>query len=169
MKKCLILMMAVMVSMAVAAAESVDVGYWFDCPAEIKTQDVEGVRFGLPVSSGMGAVKGAEVALLLADTAEICGVQYSLLGMNHARYLDGLQLGFLNLVSRNMKGLQLGFFNHCTRGCWQIGLVNVAHEDVPWQIGLVNYNPSGWFPVTVLFNFSKGCREKGCCRAACAE
>lgn len=152
MKKWLVGAMAALGMLTVSASECVDAGFWFGCPESLKTQDVAGVRFGLPISSSLGAVSGLELALLMADTAEVNGMQFTILGANSARFFDGFQLAALNIVRRDLCGLQLGLFNQCVSGGCQIGLVNMADENVPCQIGLINYNPRGWLPVTILFN-----------------
>ena len=152
MKKWLVGAMAALCALTVSASECVDAGFWFDCPESLKTQDVSGVRFGLPISSSLGAVSGLELALLLADTAEVNGMQFTILGANSARFLDGLQLAALNIVRRDLCGLQLGLFNQCVSGGCQIGLINMTDGNVPCQIGLINFNPRGWLPVTILFN-----------------
>ncbi len=137
------------------AKAEVAVGYWFDCPQEMTAANVDGVRFGLPVSAGNGTVDGAELSLLLSATRNVDGLQFSLWGANIGDFVDGAQIGFLNLVSTDLQGAQWGFFNHSPKRGWQVGLVNCCTDNAQFQLGLVNYNANGWLPVMILVNFGR--------------
>ena len=163
MKKMMTLLCAVL--MGAALSVSADVGYWFDYPAEMTAANVDGCRFGLPVSSGTGLVDGAELSILLAGTRQINGLQLTLLGLNCASAVKGTQVAGLNIATRELDGAQVGVFNHSAKGGWQFGLINCCSDDATFQLGLVNYNENGWFPVTVLVNFgSDFWRDCGICQ-----
>ena len=169
MKKMMALLCAVLMGAAISA--SADVGYWFDNPAEMTSANVNGCRWGLPVSSGTGLVDGAELAVLLAGTRQIDGLQLTLLGLNSASTVKGAQIAGLNMVSGKLDGAQVGVFNNSAKGGWQFGLINYCSDDAEFQFGLVNYNENGWFPVTVLVNFGSdfwkdcGSCQDGVCSA----
>ncbi len=135
------------------SVSSVDVGYWFGCPAAITKADVKGVRFGLPVSAGKGSVTGLEWSLLMAGTDHVEGMQWTVIGPNFASSAEGLQFGFFNSVIREMNGAQVGFYNFSPKGGWQFGLINFSEGKADWQFGFVNYNAEARFPVTLFVNF----------------
>ena len=79
----------------------------------------------------VGSVHGVAVSGLLADIAELQGVQLSLLA-NRADTLGGAQLSLaMNRTSGEAVGLQ-------------VSLLNVATELHGLQLGLLNINRAGW-------------------------
>lgn len=154
MKKMMMGLAALFAGLVVLAdTPAVDAGFWFDCPKSITNANVDGVRFGLPVSAGKGKVEGAELALLLAATRNVEGLQFSLIGANLGENIEGVQWGFLNVVSNNLKGLQLGMYNYTEKSGYQLGFINFSPGDAKFQFGFVNFNQNGWLPVMILVNF----------------
>lgn len=131
----------------------VDIGFWFDCPESTTDTDVEGVRFGVPMSAGKGSVKGLEWALFMAATDRIEGMQWTLIGSNLAQSVEGFQFSFFNLTAVEMSGVQLGLYNFSPKGGCQFGLINFSEGKADFQLGLLNYNAEARFPVTLLVNF----------------
>lgn len=121
MKKMLLGCIAAMTILTVSAG--VDFGVWKDCPDDIKYSSVEGVRLRLPVTDSNGTVEGAELALLMAGSAEVEGLQIGF--FNHAKSDDGFQWGFLN----------------------------ICEDDATFQLGFLNFNKNGLLPVMIFVNF----------------
>ena len=152
MKKILLGCIAAMTMLTVSAG--VDFGVWKDCPDDIQYSSVEGVRLGLPVTDSNGTVEGAELALLMAGSAEVEGLQFTLFGVNFTKKLEGLQLGFVNFVTRELDGLQIGFFNHAkSDDGFQWGFLNICEDDAAFQLGFLNFNKNGLLPVMIFVNF----------------
>ena len=153
MLKKLILACAVAMSVLTLSAD-VDFGVWKNYPSEISRSSVEGVRFGLPITSSSGTVEGAELALLMAGSAEVEGLQFTLFGINFAKKIEGLQLAFINFASQQLEGLQLGFFNHANSDeGFQWGFINYCEDDATFQLGFLNFNKNGLLPVMIFLNF----------------
>lgn len=130
--------------------------------------DVNGVRFGLPMSSGLGTVDGAEISIVASDTANIIGFQGALL-VNMTNNLDGLQMGMANMIreqgkwgqigvicfaAKRVKGVQMSLFNY-SRGTdgVQLGIINYAEDISYLQFGILCYNKEAWIPMLIGINF----------------
>ena len=101
--------------------------------------NLTGLSLQLLEQTQVGTVCGLTVSGLFADTAELRGLQLSLLA-NRADTLGGAQLALaMNRAADEATGLQ-------------IGLLNVATDLHGLQIGLLNINRSGW--VLPLLNFA---------------
>lgn len=131
------------------------VGFWFDIPEETINSTVDGVKFGIPVSSGKGSVEGAELSLLCSATENIEGVQFSLFGLNYAETIKGGQIfTFINYAAKRLQGLQLGFANISEKDGIQLGFINSCNDNALFQLGFININRNGWLPVMIFFNCS---------------
>lgn len=130
--------------------------------------DVNGVRFGLPMSSGLGTVDGAEISLVCSDTANIIGFQGALL-VNMTNNLEGVQMGMANMIrergkwgqlgvicfaAKRVEGAQISLFNY-SRGTdgVQIGIINYAEDLSYLQFGILCYNKEAWIPMLLGVNF----------------
>ena len=135
---------------------SVMAGFWFNSPKSVKSSNVEGVAFGLPVYDG-NDVEGAALSIFGSRLDETEGLQGTLLGFTKTKRLSGLQISFANFVDSSAEdtGVQLGFFNQSRRGGFQVGFINQCKDNATIQIGLVNINKNGFFPVMIFVNFDK--------------
>lgn len=98
-----------------------------------------GITLQLLEQTQVGAVHGVAVSGLLADIAELQGVQLSLLA-NRADTFGGAQISLaMNRTAGEATGLQ-------------VGLLNVATELHGLQLGLLNINRAGW--ALPLINFA---------------
>ena len=130
--------------------------------------DVNGVRFGLPMSSGLGTVDGAEISLICSDTANIKGFQGALL-VNMTNNIEGFQMGMANMIrehgkwgqlgvicfaAKKVEGFQMSLFNYSrgTEGV-QLGLINYAEDISYLQFGILCYNKEAWIPMLLFINF----------------
>ena len=129
-------------------------GFWFGTPASIDRVDVTGVKFGLPICSGPGTVKGFEWALFCGATDHIYGFQWGMAGASISKDMHGFQMALVNSAANDLKGMQMGIVNLGDRKGFQLGIVNYA-DNVDCQFGLVNFNKNGWMPFMVGFNRSK--------------
>lgn len=144
------------------------VGIIDNFPHYTEFSNINGLKLGLPMSSGDGIVNGLEFSLYTSSTKNINGVQFALIA-NEANNLEGVQLGWVNNIRKTLyglqlfavnistgivNGLQLGIINYTKRifGL-QVGVVNYA-KDKGTQIGGINIIENGWLPVTLLFNIS---------------
>ncbi|MDD2403270.1 MAG: hypothetical protein PHV75_01380 [Victivallaceae bacterium] len=123
-------------------------GIWFGFPRSVRN-NVEGVKLGLPISSGRSVVHGVELAIFYAATDEIFGLQ--LAPVNVTKRINGLQMSLVNVAEERSSVFQLGITNVGVAGI-QFGLVNVA-ENSDFQFGLLNFNSEGWLPFFPFFNF----------------
>ncbi|MFA6293679.1 MAG: hypothetical protein WC637_17965 [Victivallales bacterium] len=129
-------------------------GFWFDSPESIKTANVSGLKWGLPISAGQGKVVGFEWSFICCATDTVEGFQWAMLGANVSQDFTGLQMSVVNVVEKKISGVQLGIVNKCDKEGVQIGIVNVA-ENADFQLGLVNLNKNGWLPFMVFINHGK--------------
>ena len=134
--------------------DAVLAGFWFHSPASIDTANVRGVKFGLPISSGAGTVKGFEWSFICGATDNVEGFQWAMLGVNCPKNMTGMQMGMVNTVGNEISGFQFGLANDCNREGTQLGLVNLG-DNADYQFGLVNFNKNGWMPFMVGFNHAK--------------
>lgn len=129
-------------------------GFWFGAPESIDQVNVDGVKLGLPISSGHGEVNGFEWALFCAATDSIYGFQWAVAGVSTTKNMNGFQMALVNSANNELNGMQMGIVNLGERKGFQLGIVNHA-DQADWQIGLVNFNKNGWMPFMVGFNRSK--------------
>jgi len=105
-------------------------GFWFDAPSYTRTSNVYFLKLGCPVSSGLGRVKGNELAIFWAGTDYVEGLQSSFIVCENRR-IDGVQaaLGFCR-SRENVNGLQAcaGVNMSETTNGFQPGLVDIAGE-----------------------------------------
>ncbi|HBM15262.1 MAG TPA: hypothetical protein DD381_02790 [Lentisphaeria bacterium] len=137
-------------------------------PYDRDNTDVNGVKFGVPMSSGLGTVEGAEISLVSSDTANIKGFQGAIL-VNMTNYIEGFQMGIANMIrqhgtsgqlgiicftAKRVEGFQASLFNYSrvTEGL-QIGVINYAEDISSFQLGILCYNKEAWIPMLVGINF----------------
>ncbi|MEI6055233.1 MAG: hypothetical protein WCR55_04160 [Lentisphaerota bacterium] len=149
----------------VEQVKSIDVRY---SAYDRDNTDVNGVRFGLPMSSGLGTVDGAEISLVCSDTANIIGFQGALL-VNMTNNLNGFQMGMANMIrehgkwgqlgvicfaAKRVEGFQMSLFNY-SRGTdgVQIGIISYAEDLSYLQFGILCYNKEAWVPMLIGINF----------------
>lgn len=139
-----------------AADDGFGLGVWFDVPSRIGGKAIEGVGLGLPVIANR-ETEGASLALCGNNVQAMEGLQLALFGFNYARSLEGVQLGFVNML-RAQSGdyaLQLGFFNQSGENGVQLGFFNQAQNNATLQLGLININKNGLLPIMIFVNFGR--------------
>lgn len=114
-------------------------GFWFDVPSYTKTSNVYFLKLGCPVSSGLGRVKGNELAIFWAGTDYVEGLQSSFIVCEN-RKVDGVQasLGYCNSME-SMNGLQacVGVnMSEKTNG-FQPGIVNISGDTNGLQMAAI--------------------------------
>lgn len=128
-------------------------GYWFDYPKDTRDSIVDGLKLGLPICSGDGEVRGAEISLFCSATDKIDGFQFSIFGGNICKFVHGVQLGLFSVANEKVEGGQVSVLNIARKVAGvQLGLINYTRHGV--QLGLININEDGWMPVFIIFNFS---------------
>ncbi len=105
-------------------------GFWFDVPSYTRNSNVYFLKLGCPASSGIGRVKGNELAIFWAGTDYVEGLQSSFIVCEDRR-MDGVQasLGFCR-SRENLNGLQAcgGVNMSETTNGFQPGGVNIAGD-----------------------------------------
>lgn len=124
-------------------------GIWFDIPRSVNRTNVDGVKVGLPISSGRVRVHGLEISLFCSATDRVSGMQ--LAPVNLCKQMGGFQMAFVNVARRRSEVFQLGLVNTSGSGT-QVGLVNVA-DRAGFQFGLLNFNSEGFLPFFPIINF----------------
>lgn len=112
---------------------------------------VSGLKLGIPVSGGDGAVCGWELGILSAMSRNVSGLQTSVL-FNRSSWVDGVQMSLLvNQVKNDYSSTtQLSFIN--LGGSFQAGVINLS--DDAFQVGGMNFNQNGFLPIFPIINFS---------------
>ena len=136
----------------VAADEGFGFGVWFDSTEE----HIDGIGLGLPVI-GNKSTEGASLALCGNNVQIMEGLQFSLIGFNYAKSLEGAQLAFVNMLRRQHGkfALQWGFYNQSAENGVQIGFINNGQNNATFQLGLININKNGFLPIMIFVNFGK--------------
>jgi hypothetical protein len=105
-------------------------GFWFDVPSYTRTSNVYFLKLGCPTSSGIGRVKGNELAIFWAGTDYVEGLQSSFIVCENRR-MDGVQasLGFCQSKEK-LNGLQAcaGVNMSETTNGFQPGAINIAGD-----------------------------------------
>lgn len=105
-------------------------GFWFDVPSYTQTSNVYFLKLGCPTSSGIGRVKGNELAIFWAGTDYVEGLQSSFIVCENKR-MDGVQASAGFCRSREkLNGLQAcaGLNMSETTNGFQPGIVNIAGD-----------------------------------------
>ncbi len=117
---------------------------------------------GLQVAGGFNYAgkdsSGMQVAGALNIGDHVDGIQMAG-GFNWGNSVDGMQIGALNLVKKQMRGVQLGVVNIAgeSKG-FQLGVVNIAKKMEGVAFGLANFMGNGetslnlWIDETGFFN-----------------
>mgnify|MGYP000904610206 CR=1 FL=1 len=124
-------------------------GIWFDVPRSVNRTNVDGVKIGLPISSGRVRVHGLELSLFCSATDRVNGMQFA--PVNLCKRMGGFQMAFVNVAGPRSSAFQLGLVNTTGKGA-QVGLVNVA-DGAGFQFGLLNFNAEGFLPFFPIVNF----------------
>ena len=132
--------------------EFFQMGILYHFPKYTWDSSVYGLKIGLPISAGIGEVKGLELAFIGAATEHINGTQLAF-GYCYAKAVHGLQLSLINIVTAGPDAWQLGMVNNANNIEVQIGLFNYA-EAGSCQFGLINIITNGAIPFTLLFNYA---------------
>lgn len=132
--------------------EVFQLGIWYKFPQYTWNSSVYGLKFGFPISAGIGKVKGVELAFVGAATEHINGVQMAF-GYCNTAELYGIQLSCVNISSAAEAGWQLGMVNNADDAELQLGIVNYAKYG-SCQFGLINIIKNGLIPFTILFNYA---------------
>lgn len=135
-----------------AAGDGFGLGVWFDSTE----QNIEGIGLGVPVI-GNKNTEGASLALCGNNVQKMNGLQFSLLGFNYARSLEGVQISFINMLLKQHGefALQWGFYNQSAENGVQIGFLNNAQNNASFQLGFININKNGLLPIMIFINFGK--------------
>lgn len=105
-------------------------GFWFDVPSYTRNSNVYFLKLGCPTSSGIGCVKGNELAIFWAGTDYIEGLQASFIVCD-SRRMDGVQASFGFCQTRgNLNGLQAcaGVNMSETTNGFQPGIINLSGD-----------------------------------------
>ena len=157
MKKAIVIMLAAVCTVfSAVAGDGFGFGVWFDQPAGIGSKDIDGIALGLPVVAN-DETEGASLALCGNNTQKMEGLQFTLLGFNYAKSIEGVQLSFINML-RKQHGefaMQWGFYNQSGENGIQIGMINNGQDNATFQLGLININKNGLLPIMVFVNFGK--------------
>lgn len=115
----------------------VQIGFFPGFPQLTENSNVNGLKLGLPMSSGRGRVFGLEASIFSSTTKHMKGFQTSVFA-NVCDYLDGVQAGLVNIVNITCDGVQFGLVNYS--------------EETGVQFGLVNIISKGSIPFMIIFN-----------------
>lgn len=104
--------------------------------------NVNGVKFGLPISSMDGGlnqkINGVELAFV-SMSQNVGGAQFSFMNIDN-KDCAGFQLSGAN-VANDFKGAQISGYNELNKGCGsQLGFVNVGVENKTFATGIINYH-----------------------------
>jgi hypothetical protein len=125
---------------------------WYNFPKYTWDSSIYGLKFGFPISAGVGKVKGLELAIFGSATEHINGVQMAF-GYCYAKAVYGLQLSMVNVFSAGEDGWQIGMVNNADDAEVQLGIFNYAKAG-SCQFGLINIIENGVIPFTILFNYA---------------
>ncbi|HBC87270.1 MAG TPA: hypothetical protein DCZ94_09970 [Lentisphaeria bacterium] len=115
------------------------IGFFPGIPQGTNYSNVYGIKIGVPMVSGYGRVRGIEPSILLSGTDYVYGVQATLLGVNRAKRVYGLQATSLVNISEEVIGFELSQVNIANeiKG-FQASVVNVTGKVAGFQAGAVN-------------------------------
>lgn len=132
------------------AEDVIQIGVWSGFPGYTNC-GVSGLRLGIPVAGGDGAVCGWELGILSAMSRDVSGLQTSVF-FNRSSWVDGVQMSLLvNQVKNDYSSTtQFSFIN--VGGSFQAGAINLS--DAAFQIGVMNFNHNGFLPIFPIINFS---------------
>jgi len=132
--------------------EVFQMGILYNFPRYTWDSSVYGLKLGVPISAGIGKVKGLELALIGAATQHINGTQLAF-GYCNAKAVQGLQLSLINIFDNGSDAWQVGIFNKANDASVQLGLINYAVAG-SCQFGLINIISNGALPFSILFNYA---------------
>lgn len=107
-------------------------------PSSAKHSEVYGVKFGAPISFGMGNVTGVEASVFGSMSYNVDGIQTGVL-FCVGKEINGVQASPV-CVAKSVNGLQFG-------------LVNISSKEA-FQLGVFNYIKDGWCPILPIINFN---------------
>ena len=138
------------------AATPGEIGFWFDPPEDMVSNEIEGLALGLPIFDGH-EIEGAAFAICGSSFKKAEGLQATFIGYTSADSMDGIQISFVNLIRKKVSeaAVQLGIFNCSAEKAVQLGVINTCSNNAAFQFGLLNINKNGFLPVMILFNFGK--------------
>ena len=144
MKK--LMVAAAAVAMTMLAQADVTWSWWLD-----KQSEHTDLSFGL--ASKCASVETFELSLVYNGSPVQNGVQFAFLGINDSEKAQVLQLApWFNRGDDSC--VQLGMVNIAKQNVFNLGFVNVANESKV-QIGLLNFNKNGFLPVFPFVNIDK--------------
>ena len=144
MKK--LMVAAAAVAMTMLAQADVTWSWWLD-----KQSESTDLSFGL--ASKCANVETFELSLVYNGSPVQNGVQFAFLGINDSAKAQVLQLApWFNRGDDSC--VQLGMVNIAKQNVFNLGFVNVANESKV-QIGLLNFNKNGFLPVFPFVNLDK--------------
>ena len=85
-------------------------GIYPSFPSSENTNNVCGLKFGFPVSSGPTKVNGLELSVFGSATDYINGIQIAPLA-NLAKNINGAQISLVNCVRENSVSMNIGLIN----------------------------------------------------------
>ena len=128
----------------------IQIGFWFDVPANTGRVRVNGFRFGFPFS-GTSPVSGLDLSLFGSDCASLDGAHLSIGFCNTSAKSYGLQAAVGACMNKeHFDGAQISLFNKAeiSKG-WQGGGINLSNNVDGGQVGLANF-------VEILKGFQAG-------------
>ena len=155
-KMMLALLIAGFCGLNLSANDGFGCGVWFNLPKKVSSSSIDGIGLGLPVIAN-AKTHGASLALCGNNVQKMDGLQFALIGFNYARTIEGVQLGFINMLraQHGKYALQWGFYNQSGENGIQIGCINNGQNNATFQLGLINLNKNGLLPVMIFVNFGK--------------
>ena len=163
MKKRIVLLLSVasmLLTVNAFAWTPVQLSFWEGVKNLPNSENVNGVKIGLPFSFnywGMDqAVNGLEMGVF-TDTNKSTGLQMSFVNINTIDCI-GMQLAGVS-VSQRFKGFQMGAYNEVTQStAAQLGFTNTSkRESSAYQVGVINNATDDTDGVQVgVFNLSYG-------------
>ncbi|QSH41489.1 hypothetical protein P0136_07775 [Lentisphaerota bacterium ZTH] len=121
--------------------------------ANISQRNMYGVQFGAYNQAGI-----QDIAKIFSGVGDARGCQFGVVNLTNCNFKGG-QLGLVNISNTVYNGIQIGFVN----GCWGPDEIlndffsqatrDAADNMQCIQIGFLNFNPNGYLPLTLVFNF----------------
>ena len=117
-------------------------GIYPSFPLSEDINNVSGLKFGLPVSSGPTTVDGVELSVFGSATDYVNGVQIAPLA-NLTNNIDGVQISLINCIRENSASLNIGLINvaYFNTSGLQIGGFNMTGKETTGiQLGCYNFS-----------------------------
>ncbi|MCP3965697.1 MAG: hypothetical protein GY750_15180 [Lentisphaerae bacterium] len=119
----------------------------------ITHRNMYGVQMGAYNQSGI-----QDIAKIFGGVGDARGCQFGVVNLTNSNFAGG-QFGLVNISNTVFNGVQIGLVN----GCWgpdeilndyfSTATREASEKQQCVQIGFFNFNPNGYLPLTIGFNF----------------